>query len=168
MAATDVIKQIIYNTCIERGLPPTAAMIIVGQAKNESGNFSSNVFKTDNNLFGMKMPSKRPHPYIARPSTIVMKSEGSTPYAHYNSIADSVNDLIDWHKYNRTDWSKMTTPEAYVNWIKSKGYYQGSTADYIKIISDFLRKSGVMKYAKNPVFLIIIVVGIYLLLNSKK
>lgn len=112
------------------GVPEDVAEIIVKQAMHESGQFTSHVFETDNNAFGMKMPSVRKSPFIQRPSDIVMKSEGSTPYAHYKSLEDSTRDLVHWLKYKRADFKKIDTEEKYAAWLKSVGYYGDSQDNY--------------------------------------
>jgi hypothetical protein len=48
------IDKSIYNTAIEEGFSPTSAMLIVAQARLESGHYSSDVFKANNNMYGMK------------------------------------------------------------------------------------------------------------------
>lgn len=117
-------QKTVFFTAKQAGLNDVQAKIIVAQATLESGNFKSNVFEQDNNLFGMKLPSVRPKTYIAGASKIVMKSEGATPYASFSTVADSVRDLIlGYHKYKGTDWSKIQTPVDYSTYLKSKNYY---------------------------------------------
>ena len=53
------IDQSIYNTAIEEGFSPMSAKLIVAQARLESGHYGSDVFKANNNMFGMK--------YVAQP-----------------------------------------------------------------------------------------------------
>lgn len=134
-------QQIVYNAARAAGLNDVQAKIITAQAQHESGNFKSNVFKTDNNLFGMKMPSKRSKQFIERPSKIVMRAEGATPYAHYSSIQNSVKDLIlGWHAYNKTNWDKIKTPADYATYLKAKGYYGAPYNEYLRALTIFLSK----------------------------
>jgi hypothetical protein len=56
--------------------------IVLAQAKLESGNFTSNVFQRNKNMFGMKMPSRRP--------TTAVKQKSS--YAYYDTWVHSVID----------------------------------------------------------------------------
>lgn len=137
---TKEIQARIFNTATMAGLNPVQAKIIVAQATHESGNFKSNVFKTDNNLFGMKMPTQRSKKYIAGPSKIVMKKEGSTPYASYSSIENSVNDLIlGYHVAKKTDWTKIKTPTEYAAYLKSKGYYGDTLSNYTNALQRFFK-----------------------------
>lgn len=124
-------QQLVFDTAKACGLNDEQARLIVAQAQHESADFTSHVFNTDNNLFGMKVPSVRSKKYIAGPSKIIRASEGATPYAHYDSVSNSVKDLIlSWHAYNKTDWTKIHTAEQYAAYLKSKGYYGDSEENY--------------------------------------
>jgi uncharacterized FlgJ-related protein len=124
-------EQIIFNAAVDKGVPKEIAVMIVEQAKVESANFTSHVFQTDNNAFGMKMPKVRKTTYIAGPSTIVMTAEGSTPYAHYNSLEDSAKDLVSWLEFQGIDFSKIKNDEDYTAFLNSKGYYGISQDSYL-------------------------------------
>lgn len=161
-------QQVVYNTAIDCGLNDTQAKIIISQAQHESGNFSSHVFKTDNNLFGLKMPVKRPKTYIERPSVIVMKNEGSAPYAHYTTIQDSVKDLIKgWHVFNKTDWNKITTPEQYAAYLKSRGYYGDNQSTYTKRLKGYFNNLSFFKYTVPVVGTLFLIVIIFFIINNK-
>lgn len=140
-------EQIIYNTVISQGYSGNSAKILISQAKVETGNFTSNVFKTDNNAFGMKMPSVR-KTTASRKSTIVMKSEGSTPYAHYESLADSVKDVLLWLKNFKINIDAIPNVEVYAATIKNKGYFGAALSDYQKgmkkyfgMLKDFIKEN---------------------------
>lgn len=143
------IDRMIVNVATQEGVPAEKAPLIAMQARHETGNYTSNVFRKTNNLFGMKMPSVRPRTFILRPSSIVMRSEGATPYAEYSSAENSVRDLVAWHKFNRTDWSKISGIESYSEYLKKRGYY-GSTIDiYIRGLKNAAKKMGAIISA-NP------------------
>lgn len=74
--------------------------IVYAQARLESGNFKSEVFKTNNNLFGLKEARKRP--------TTAKGTEFN--HAFYESWQESV---VDYAFYSAT----------YLNEIKSEGQY---------------------------------------------
>ena len=48
------IDQAIYNTAIEQGFNPTAAKLIAAQARFESADYNSAVFRANNNTSGIK------------------------------------------------------------------------------------------------------------------
>jgi hypothetical protein len=61
--------------------------VVFAQALLESGHFSSEVFKSENNLFGMKYPRQR--------ATTSLK-KGKTGYANYIHWTQSVHDYKLW------------------------------------------------------------------------
>jgi hypothetical protein len=96
------IDQSIYNTAIEEGFSPTSAKLIVAQARLESSHYSSNVFKANNNMYGMKFVGQ---PLATRGSlappnerSASCRSGGacvdSDHYAKYSSIENSAKDTI--------------------------------------------------------------------------
>lgn len=96
------IDQSIYNTAIEEGFSPTSAKLIVAQARYESGHYTSDVFKANNNMFGMKFVGQP----LAKRGTLAPPNERSAScksggacvdsdhYAKYSSIEDSAKDTI--------------------------------------------------------------------------
>lgn len=169
------IDNKIIAACTSQGLSLPHAQMIVGQAHLESADYSSPLFVDAFNLFGMTMPLKRPHPHIAGPSNHKQpKYEVGKPnniqfvYAAYNTIEDSVLDLLDWHKYNKTDWTKISTASDYANYMKQKGYFTGNLQAYIKKITEFVKNVAnevSTEVKKNPEILIFvaIVVGMALI-----
>jgi uncharacterized FlgJ-related protein len=65
--------------------------IVFAQAILETGTFTSSIFKRNNNLFGMKMPSKRP--------TVAKKPKKKGGYAIYNDWQQSVEDYKLYQSY---------------------------------------------------------------------
>lgn len=65
--------------------------IVFAQAILETGNFTSSVFKNNNNLFGMKMPGKRP--------TVAKKPKKKGGYAVYDNWQQSVEDYKLYQSY---------------------------------------------------------------------
>jgi len=129
--------QLIYDTAVRQGFTPTAAKFVVAQARFESSNYSSNVFKNNNNTSGMK--------YIGQPlatrGTLAPLSErsqtcqkggscqNSDHYAKFASVADSASDKIE-RLYNITmggvtpqQLKNAKTPEEFAQLLKARGYY---------------------------------------------
>ena len=161
------IQQIVFNTAKKAGLNDVQAKIIVAQSIHESGNYTSHVFLTDNNIFGMKMPTVRSKQFIERPSTIVMKSEGAAPYAHYATVQDSVNDLLlSWHKFNRTDWNKIYTPEGYAAYLKTRGYYGDTQENYTNALVRYFKGVQWLKYTTPILFFVLAGILIFQLIKK--
>lgn len=105
--------KIIYDTAIKAGFTPTAAKLVVAQARLESADYTSAVFRLNNATSGMKyigQPLARRGtlaPYKERSEGCKRVSEGmkgvqgpppcgnDDHYAAYNSVADSAADKIN-------------------------------------------------------------------------
>jgi len=69
--------------------------VLYSQAKLETGDFSSNIYRENNNLFGMKVP------YI-RPNFVQGENRG---HAVFSSKYWSLFDLFLWLEYNNIQWN---------------------------------------------------------------
>jgi len=102
--------------------------IVWAQAILESGHFKSNVFKSNNNLFGMMVPRKR--------STVALP--GSSLYAKYESWKSSVYDYKLYQDYIFRN-SELSEAEYYKH--LDRRYCYGAGANYSvklkKIISKY-------------------------------
>lgn len=155
------LDQLVYDTAISEGYNPTVAKLIVAQARLESGNYSSHVFQSDNNMFGMK--------YVGQPlasrGTLAPVSEQTCGgkcnedyYAKYASPADSVKDVVgrlfkitrDGIGFNEINTS--TSPLDYAQKLKQRGYFgiaaltyaAGLEVELAKVaITDFVKKKAI-------------------------
>jgi uncharacterized FlgJ-related protein len=89
--------QTIYDIAVKNGFTPQAAKLIIGQARVESANYTSQVFKNNNNMFGMKYVGQK----LAQRGTLAPSSERTSGdvntnyYAKYASPQDSARDVIE-------------------------------------------------------------------------
>ena len=81
--------------------------IVFKQAQIESGNFSSRVFRENNNMFGMRVPFRRAN-------TVIGENRG---YAVYESWKHSVIDYALYQMYS----AKNLSEEEYIKFL-SKNY----------------------------------------------
>jgi len=82
------IDEQIYTAALKAGFTPSAAKLIVAQARHETGNYTSYQYRTNNNLFGMK--------FVNQPlATKGNKSPEGDFYAKYPNVAASVQDLVN-------------------------------------------------------------------------
>ena len=125
------IQQKIFNRLRERGVPADTARMIVAQAVHETGNFTSELFARGNNAFGMKLPRRRNTLAIDRG----LKVEGD-PAASFNSVEDSVDDLLLWLDFNSLPIN-YSTLEDYIAAIRRKGYF---TDTYIRYLTGVRRR----------------------------
>lgn len=129
--------NIIYQTAIRNGFQPSTAKLIVAQARFESADYTSNVFKNNLNTSGMKY---RGQPLASR-GTLAPYNERSAScrsggtcvdgdfYAKFNSVQDSAKDKIE-RNFNLTmfgvppsELKKATTAEEFANVLKQRRYY---------------------------------------------
>jgi uncharacterized FlgJ-related protein len=160
-----VYDQIIYDTAVEQGFSPTAAKLVVAQARFESADYSSNVFKNNLNTSGMK--------YIGQPlatrGTPAPKNEqkcnggcDSDYYAKFASVGDSAKDKIV-RLYNIT--MRGVTPEQlknsknaeeFASLLKKRGYYGAPESQYANGLRAKLLRVQVVEFvSKNKNVLLI-------------
>ena len=117
------MKQAISNI---NGLDELQQRFIYAVAKHETGNFTSNVFKSFNNAFGMRPAKKRFRYY-----TGISQSN----YTIYNSIEDSVMDFVDWFQSKQLNVPR----EAWggVQLMKKHGYFEDSFDNYFNAVNKY-------------------------------
>lgn len=125
------IEQIVYTFSKSQGLSDNVAKIIVAQSKFESSNYTSNLFKVNNNLFGYKYVGQS----IATQGIPAPSSEGNLRYANYSKVEDSVLEIVKWigrrvseKKFTLAD---LETPEGYARAFKNAGYYGDTYERYV-------------------------------------
>ena len=171
------IDRLIYNAAIKNGYTPTAALFVVAQARLETADYTSNVFLNNNNLFGMKFIGQK----LAKRGTLAPPSErtangkvDSDYYAKYNTITDSVDDLLG-RLYNITrngitpDQLKNATDSLdFAKKLKQRSYYGSSVFSYNSGLIAKLKKIDLTTLKDNSLIYLIPLVfaGTYLLLKK--
>lgn len=134
--------EIIYNQALKDGIPQPLAVLIVAQARHETGNYTSNVFKSCNNAFGYK--------WVGQSTAIgpCSNSPEGNAYAKYMSIEQSTHELTLWIKRRMNDGkfpadlSRITTADNYAQLLKNAGYYGDTVATYTNGLIAALQKIG--------------------------
>lgn len=152
----------IYNKALNDGMPQLLSTFIVAQARHETGNYTSNVFKTCNNAFGYK--------YVGQNLSLgpCTGSPENDNYAKYSGLETSVQELTAWIKRRQNenkfpkDLSTITTPDKYAALLKQSGYYGASEAEYLKGLVAALLKIGeaAAPQTNTGLFLILLALGI--------
>lgn len=106
--------------------------LILAQSKLETANFTSNVYRNNNNLFGMNVPTKRP--FLGERGS--PSPEGGI-YAKYKNDLTSVRDYVEWLRYTKFPTYSMT-PETFVNQMKQRGYFTASESGYLKALKSWI------------------------------
>lgn len=107
----------------QNGFTHNMARMIFAQAAHETGNFTSDIFKENNNLFGMKLAR-------VRKTTAIGENRG---HAVYKSIEDSI---ADYWLYNKalnylTNYSSIA---AFVREMVLKKYFEAKESEYLAAV----------------------------------
>jgi uncharacterized FlgJ-related protein len=165
--------QMIYEAALSEGFSPTAAKLIVAQARVESADYTSSVFAKNNNLFGMKFINQP----LATKGSPAPKSEGDF-YAKYRTPAESTKDLVGrLYKTTRKgvgfeQLKNVKDSTEFANKLKQRDYFGITAEQYGKALQSKLNKialSEVVQKHKGKVFIgfLVLGVGIYLYLSNK-
>lgn len=147
----------VYNVAKSEGATDTFARLVVSQFTHESNNFTSNVFKKNNNPLGMKVPAKRKSPFILGAGTSAPSNEGSTPYAKFASLADATRDLFHWLRYNKINFDAIYSPGQYAAILKQKGYYGDSQENYTNALNRFFKQFAKVSFPGGGGSLVVLV-----------
>lgn len=104
--------------------------IVYAQARLESGNFCSNIFKTNNNLFGMRVATKRP-------STNKGSEAG---FAFYDTWRESVE---DYAMFSAAYLNNIKTEDDYFEYLRQN--YDNSDHDYVTRLKGIIAEENTLK-----------------------
>jgi len=156
------LDQQIYDTAIKNGFNPIAAKLIVAQARFESADYTSNVFKLNNNTSGIK--------FIGQPNAVqgTLSPEGNY-YAKFNTIQDALNDKIA-RLYNIT--MRGVTPQQlkdstdaidFANKLKQRGYFGSTASDYANGLKAKLLRINVLEFVTKNKLPLTLGIGVILI-----
>lgn len=117
-ASDSLVYSMIKNLRIPHG------KIVFAQAKLESYNYKSDLFKSNFNMFGMKYAVKRP----------TVTTNEYKGYQKYNSWKESIIDYLIWQYANNVD--KLSDNE-YKNYLKM---YYAEDPQYIQKLNNIISK----------------------------
>lgn len=163
--------QILYNVAIKNGFTPTAARLVVAQARLESADYTSGIFKRNNNTSGMKYAGQSLAtlgdlaPYSERSSACKSVTEGKVGgfgpmppctkgdhYARFRTVEDSARDKIE-RNFRITmggvtpdQLKNVKSPEEFANLLKRRSYYGGSETLYAAGMRAKLLKMDVLEF----------------------
>lgn len=107
------------------------AKLIEAQARHETGNYTSDLFKRANNVFGMRVPNKRPF----------TRSGESNGYSTYKDIDQSIEDWLLWAEYTKFP-TNLRTVVQYVDALFIRGYFEDNWMNYSKSMISHYNKIG--------------------------
>lgn len=158
------IDQEIYIMATQNGFVHEAALLIVAQARLESTDYSSNVFKNNYNAYGMKYIGQQ----LATRGTKAPASELSASckaggtcvnndfYAKYTTPTDSARDVIT-RLYEKTRagvtpeaLKKVKTAQQFADLLKKRSYFGVTAAQYASGLMSKLKKINVVPVQTLP------------------
>lgn len=139
----NLYEQQVYQAGSVGGMPSSVASLLVAQAKHESANFTSSVFRNNNNLFGYK--------YVGQSGAMQgsISPEGDY-YAKYANVAASALEVVNWWKRRIKagkigGWHDIDTAEKYGYHLKANGYYGDSLKNYVTGLQRWFKDFGELK-----------------------
>jgi uncharacterized FlgJ-related protein len=166
------LDQQIYDTAIKNGFNPIAAKLIVAQARFESADYTSNVFKLNNNTSGIKFIGQ---PNAVRGSLAPANERtcnggcNGDYYAKFNTIQDALNDKIA-RLYNIT--MRGVTPQQlkdstdaidFANKLKQRGYFGSTASDYANGLKAKLLRINVLEFVTKNKLPLTLGIGVILI-----
>lgn len=109
---------------------------VVAHAKLETADFTSKVYLTDNNMFGMKWTEGRRD---QRATQGLLSPEGNH-YAHYQNDLESLRDLLTWFEYKNFPVS-VSGVEQYGYELNQRNYFTSGLQSYISNLDYWFKKS---------------------------
>ena len=111
------------------GLDDERISWVMSQIAFETGHYKNQGTLKDNNLSGIKFYGQPG----ATPGSKAPSSEGTNPYAHYESILDWAKDYIRiMNKVGKYRPLEASSVEEFVTRLKKNGYFGGDLNDYIR------------------------------------
>ena len=103
---------------------------IIAQSKLETANWTSKLYKEQNNAFGMKC-------IVSRKTTST--GCGATGFAIYRSVGDSLADYLYWLKLREMP-TNINSAAGYFLALKDRGYFQERYSDYLAAVLKYLNE----------------------------
>jgi hypothetical protein len=140
----DQAQQVIYSWLrTNYALPDPISKIITAQSGHETGGWTSNIWLQNNNGFGYGY-------------------QGGGNYEFYNTVQDSVDDLIGWLGRHVPGYETITDPDTYAQALKNNGYYTDSESNYSAGVSRWLNNNLQLVAGGSVAVLVIVALLIYL------
>lgn len=144
------VESEIISGAKAEGMPDNTIALMLAQSKHESTNYTSNVFRKNNNAFGMTyggqvVLDKNGNNVVTKGSD--QCDNGCTGlYAKYPSVYYSAVDAARWLKRHIKNYREIKTVEEYATALKNNKYYTAPLTQYISNMKSYF--TGVVEYMK--------------------
>jgi hypothetical protein len=113
----------IYNILLASGLNLTLSRFALAQAAHETNGFTSIIFMSNNNAFGMKYAGQ------------VNSTGAKNGYANYKTVNNSVADFVAWYSRHRASIFSLplyiNSLSSYVRFLKNASYFEADESEYL-------------------------------------
>ena len=116
----------VFGLLLDQGFNFETAKILTAQAAHETANFTSKIYRENNNPFGMKLPKER---------RTTDKGE-QNKHAFYDNIPEAIKDFWLYYKAVRLA-ETWPTVDAYIEAIKAKNYFTADAEQYKRGVNFF-------------------------------
>jgi len=124
--------KVIFRILKAQGLETSMIKLLQAQAIHETGNFTSRLFRENNNAFGMKVPGLR--------QTLNVAPLGPG-FSQFLSVDDSVKDMLLYLDHFKIPLDQDDAFR-YAQILKDKNYYEDPVEVYFKGLVNGLRIAG--------------------------
>ena len=124
--ASNQIRRILRN---RSNLSELAIERLLALARHETGNFTSAIFRENNNPWGMKVAT-------IRTTTNVGENRG---HARYRNLEDAVVDMIHYLISFRTNPGDFANISSFAQELKNDRYYEDTVANYTRGLLHWFR-----------------------------
>jgi hypothetical protein len=129
-AEQKVIFNEIYNAALKEGFNEQAALAIAGQSAHETGRWSSELALKYWNVFGMKDGGGGAN----------IQNGAVKGFATYPAWESSLMDYAEWCRKKSYPFAENLNTEQHLQWLKSKGYFTDSLANYKKSVLSLINE----------------------------
>lgn len=117
------------------------ANLMVAQSKFESNNYTSNVYKKNNNAFG--------YTYYSGSAYQLGKGTSNTAenlsYGRYVKVSDSAREVGDWICRRHSSFVNVKTVAEYAHVMKVNAYYTGNESNYAAGMKLYYNEKALLK-----------------------
>lgn len=124
--------QVISRILKAQGLETSMIKLLQAQAIHETGNFTSRLFKEENNVFGMKVPK------IRKTLNVAFETD---EFSTFLSIEDSIKDMLLYLDHFSIPLDQEDAFR-YAQILKDKNYYEDPVEVYFQGLANGLRIVG--------------------------
>lgn len=118
----------LYLLLVAQGFWPETAKMITAQAAHESANFTSKIFRYNNNPFGMKLPETR----------FTCATGENFGHAVYENLEGAAYDYFLYYKARKypPTWENI---DVFIEALKNNNYFEASLEVYKGAVKKFLK-----------------------------